>query len=360
MALSIVALAATLLSIPARAGGGDPIAQMEEVVGHMEDAMDHVIDEFEWKLQEARTEDEQWAAYIDCVAEVEYKRDYKLNAIAEIAGGDPELQEARELYSAMINELADETLQELAEMYEAAEPPGTTTTITLPASSTTLPELPTTTLPESTTTTHQTTTTTRPRNTTTTKPHQSTTTTTSPALPTPPPSTTVPPTTAPASSSSTTTTIAPSTGDATAPPPPSTTTTVPSLFDGGSGNAGAFAAVNERLTGEQIESLDAESARLDAEQTESSTPIDLAVATAFDAQAGLMDGTMLMVDYVGSSLPAPVAAPVISLVAVIEMIVRALLSGTQAFVAPAMVFGIYAGYRSLLSFVSYRRAGARV
>jgi hypothetical protein len=353
----VVALAATLLGIPARAGGGDPIAQMEAVVEHMENAMAQVIDEFEWKLEEAETEAEQWAAYIDCVAEVEYKRDYKLNAIAEIAGGDPELQEARQYFSAMINELADETLQELAEMFEDAVPPSTTTTITLPASTTTLPEFPTTTVSESTTTTHQTTTTTRPRNTTTTKPPRSTTTTTSPASPTPPPSTTVPPTTAPASSTSTTTTTSPATGDEAAPPPPppSTTTTVPSLFD--SGKAGAFAAVNERLTGEQIESLDAESTRLDAEAAK---PAALDLAVAFDAQSGLMDGTMLMVDYVGSSLPAPIAAPVISLVAVIEMIVRALLSGTKAFIAPAMVFGVYAGYRSLLSFASYRRAGAAV
>ncbi len=360
LALLVVALAATLLSIPARAGGGDPIGQMEVVVDHMEAAMAQILDEFEWRLETAETSDQQWSAYIDAVAAVEYMRDYKLGALAEIAGNDPELQEAREHYSAIINEIADETLQQLAEMYEGAIPPVTTTTIAPPPSSTTTT---TTTVPSSTTTAPgSTTTTTRPRNTTTTNPHQNTTTTstTAPSAPaSTPPTSTVPPSTLPATSDSTTTTAATATSEA-APPPPPTTTTAPSLFDGG-GGAGSFAAVNESLAAEQIGTLDAESARLDvAEAEQSATPINLALATAFDAQAGLMDGTLMMVDYVGTSLPGPVAAPVIGIVAVFEMIVRALLSGTQAFVGPALVFAVYAGYRSLVTFVAFRRTGAAV
>lgn len=63
----------------------------------------------------------------------------------------------------------------------------------------------------------------------------------------------------------------------------------------------------------------------------------------------------LVVDYAAVRLPRPIAAPVVGALAVIEMVMRALLSGTQAFVGPALVFGSYATYRSIVTAWRRRR-----
>lgn len=341
MALVVVALAAAIMGLPARAsaGGGSPLDQMEEVVAHMQSAVADILGDLEWQLENAPTEDAQWAAYVNAVNSIESKRQQKLAAIANIAGKVPPLQEAKIAFQAEINEIAAQATEEAASLLENADPPElpTTTTVPLPTTTTTVAESTTTTQPRQSTTT----TTTKPAPTTTTKP--------------PPPPTTQP--AAPPTTAAPTTTPAPPTtvAQASVPSSPTTTTTVPGLLASAGGGGSGGSSLSD--LGVRLDGTGASNDESAASPTASPDGLDLQVLTSFQAPPGLMDGTGLLVEYVGSSLPGPVAAPVISVVAIFEMVVRALLSGTQAFVGPALVFGLYSAYRSLVVVVARRRQG---
>lgn len=350
LALIVVALAAALIGMPARAsaGAGGPLDQMDAVVDHMEDAVEAILADLEWQLANAETEADQAAAYVNATNAIQAKRQQKSAALADIAGKSPALRAAMVPFQIEINEIADEALEEAAELLEDADPPELpTTTTSIP-----LPTTTTITIPRSTTTTvHSSTTTTRPRSTTTTTTQPAATTTTKPAPPptTQPPATpgaTAPPVTSPP-------TTVPAAGSTT-----SSTTTNPGLLASAGSDDGTGGSSLSDLgvrSGDQSGVLESD---LSALRSPDEKAPNLDVLTSFEIQASLMDGTGLLVEYVGSSLPGPVAAPVISIVAILEMVVRALLSGTQAFVAPALVFGLYSAYRSLVVIVARRRQGA--